>query len=97
MPAFTADYFGPANVGANYGVLFTAWGVCGFVVPGYFERLLDRARDTGGLAAGYREVYMELAVLAAAVGVLAFFLAPPSAQPERNPVDTLSVPAERSS
>jgi OFA family oxalate/formate antiporter-like MFS transporter len=94
MPAFTADYFGPANVGANYGVLFTAWGVCGFVVPGYFERLLDHARDTGGLAAGYREVYVELAVLAAAVGVLAFLLAPPTVQPVRNRVDPLSVPAE---
>jgi OFA family oxalate/formate antiporter-like MFS transporter len=78
MPAFTADYFGPKNVGGNYGILFTAWGVCGFIVPGYFERLLDRAHDAGRLAAGYREVYLELAVLAAAVAVLALFLRPPS-------------------
>jgi OFA family oxalate/formate antiporter-like MFS transporter len=81
MPAFTADYFGPANVGANYGILFTAWGICGFIVPGYFERLLDHARDAGGLASGYSEVYLELACMAAVVAVLALFLRPPAAQP----------------
>src|SRR5256886_13811364 len=26
MPAFTADYFGSKNVGAIYGLMFTAWG-----------------------------------------------------------------------
>jgi hypothetical protein len=77
MPAFTADYFGPKNVGGNYGVLFSAWGICGFVVPGYFERLLDQAREAGNLAAGYREVYLELAVIAGVVGVLSAFLRPP--------------------
>jgi MFS transporter, OFA family, oxalate/formate antiporter len=27
MPAFAADYFGPANVGSIYGLILTAWGV----------------------------------------------------------------------
>jgi OFA family oxalate/formate antiporter-like MFS transporter len=27
FPAITADYFGLKNLGANYGVLYTAWGV----------------------------------------------------------------------
>jgi MFS transporter, OFA family, oxalate/formate antiporter len=26
LPAFTADYFGPKNVGPIYGLLLTAWG-----------------------------------------------------------------------
>jgi OFA family oxalate/formate antiporter-like MFS transporter len=26
MPAFAADYFGPANVGSIYGLILTAWG-----------------------------------------------------------------------
>jgi MFS transporter, OFA family, oxalate/formate antiporter len=77
MPALTADYFGAKNIGGNYGVLFSAWGICGFVVPGYFESLLDRARDAGNLTAGYREVYLELAALAAVVAVLSLFLRPP--------------------
>jgi OFA family oxalate/formate antiporter-like MFS transporter len=81
MPALTADYFGPKHVGANYGILFTAWGICGFIVPGYFEEMLDRARAAGNLAGGYREVYFSLAALAAIVGVLAAFLRPPRTIP----------------
>lgn len=72
MPAFTADYFGSANVGANYGILFTAWGLSGYLAPGYFERLLDHARDAGALAAGYSEVYLILAMISIlAVGLVA--------------------------
>ena len=77
MPALTADYFGPKNVGANYGILFSAWGICGFVVPGYFESLLDHAREAGNLMAGYREIYLEMAVLAILVACLTPFLRPP--------------------
>ena len=73
----TADYFGPKHVGANYGILFSAWGICGFVVPGYFESMLDRARAAGNLAGGYREVYIEMAVLAILVACLTPFLRPP--------------------
>ena len=64
MPSFTADYFGPKNVGANYGLVFSAWGICGFLVPGYFARIMDQAKATKSVAAGYQEVYLTLAVLA---------------------------------
>jgi OFA family oxalate/formate antiporter-like MFS transporter len=77
MPTFTADYFGPKNVGANYGLLFSAWGVCGFVVPGYFAAIMDRARVAGDLAGGYREVYWKLALLAVLGAVVAAALRPP--------------------
>ena len=77
MPSLSADYFGAKNVGANYGLLFTAWGICGFVVPGYFAGILDRARITEDLAAGYNTVYLQLAVLAVIGAVIAVFLHPP--------------------
>lgn len=64
VPSLTADYFGPKNVGANYGLVFSAWGICGFLVPGYFARIMDQAKATGRVAAGYQEVYLTLAVLA---------------------------------
>lgn len=64
MPSLTADYFGPKNVGANYGLVFSAWGICGFLVPGYFARIMDHAKATKSVAAGYQEVYLTLAVLA---------------------------------
>ena len=79
MPAFSADYYGQSNVGGNYGFLFLAWGVCGFLIPGYFEAFLDRAREAGNLAGGYREVYWDLAMLAVAVAVLAVIVRPPKA------------------
>jgi OFA family oxalate/formate antiporter-like MFS transporter len=78
MPALSADYFGSKHVGANYGVLFTAWGVSGFIAPGIFERMLDQARKAGALAAGYNEVYIYLAVISVLVGGLVFLLRPPT-------------------
>lgn len=32
LPAYTADYFGPKNLGFNYGLVFLGWGVA-FLVP----------------------------------------------------------------
>jgi MFS transporter, OFA family, oxalate/formate antiporter len=32
MPAFTADFFGAKNLGANYGFVFIGWGL-GFLMP----------------------------------------------------------------
>jgi len=82
MPAFSADYYGQGNVGGNYGLLFMAWGVCGFLVPGYFEGILDRARDAGNLAAGYQDVYLKLAVFALIVAALGSVLRAPRASSE---------------
>ena len=79
MPAFIADYYGQKNVGGNYGLLFSAWGICGFVVPGYFESLLDRELAAHNLAGGYQQVYLELALLAVIVAVLATILRTPRA------------------
>jgi len=33
FPSFTKDYWGLKSFGMNYGVLFTAWGVGGFIFP----------------------------------------------------------------
>jgi OFA family oxalate/formate antiporter-like MFS transporter len=59
-PSFTTDYFGAKNVGANYGILFTAWGVCGFTVPKYLAGIMDAARAAGDPGAGYTKVYVTL-------------------------------------
>jgi OFA family oxalate/formate antiporter-like MFS transporter len=76
MPAFVADYFGHVHVGANYGLLFTAWGISGFIAPGYFERVLDHERVAENLAAGYGEVYLILAVISLLAAGLAALLRP---------------------
>ncbi|MFO0842396.1 MAG: MFS transporter [Gemmataceae bacterium] len=60
MPALTADYYGPKNLGMNYGLVFLGWGVA-FVVPqmaGYLKDL------TGSLDYAF---YLSGALLVAAV------------------------------
>jgi hypothetical protein len=47
------------------------------VVPGYFERLLDHMREADSLAAGYREVYLELAIPSVIGALIAVFLRQP--------------------
>jgi OFA family oxalate/formate antiporter-like MFS transporter len=65
MPAYTAEYFGTKNIGANYGIIFTAWGVCGFTVPKYFAGIMKTAKANDAIAAGYNQVYITLAVMSA--------------------------------
>lgn len=74
MPALTADFYGAKNMGANYGMVFSAWGLCGFLVPGYFAGILDAARKAGGMAAGYERVFTLLAGLALGAGVISWGL-----------------------
>jgi OFA family oxalate/formate antiporter-like MFS transporter len=39
LPALTADYFGPKNLGFNYGLVFIGWGIAFFVpqLAGYIK------------------------------------------------------------
>jgi len=77
MPSLVADYYGDSSIGGNYGLVFSAWGICGFVVPGYFETLLDHARMAGNLAGGYNETYWTLAAFSIAAGLIATSLRAP--------------------
>jgi OFA family oxalate/formate antiporter-like MFS transporter len=79
MPSFTADYYGTKNIGANYGIVFTGWGVCGFTVPKYFAAVMDKAKTAGNLSAGYNQVYFTLAV-GAIIGIVAVLILKAPAQ-----------------
>jgi MFS transporter, OFA family, oxalate/formate antiporter len=76
-PSLVADFYGDGSIGGNYGLVFTAWGLCGFLVPGYFESLLDHARAAGNLAGGYHETYWTLAAFGVAAGCIATLLRAP--------------------
>jgi hypothetical protein len=52
--------------------------LCGFIVPQYFAAIMDTAKASGDLVAGYNEVYLTLAGFAAAGAVLAMVVRPPS-------------------
>lgn len=51
FPATAADYWGTKNLGLNYGILFTAWGVGGVFGPSLAGMIAD---STGSYAAAYR-------------------------------------------
>ncbi|PYL86380.1 MAG: MFS transporter [Verrucomicrobia bacterium] len=50
MPAFTADYFGPKNVGPIYGLMLTAWGFASAFGPLFITHMRETAGSyTGAL------------------------------------------------
>jgi OFA family oxalate/formate antiporter-like MFS transporter len=50
MPAFTADYFGPKNVGPIYGLMLTAWSFASVFGPLYIARMRETTGNyTGAL------------------------------------------------
>jgi OFA family oxalate/formate antiporter-like MFS transporter len=62
LPAITADYYGPKNMGLNYGLVFLGWGVA-FFVPQLASYL---KRETGIWDSAF---YMSAGLLVAAVVV----------------------------
>ena len=82
MPAFTADYFGSANVGKIYGLLLTAWSFGGVLGPLLISAILDSTES-------YTLSFYILAGIMAASAVVAYIVRPPrrgteipAAQPE---------------
>ncbi len=77
MPSMTADYYGPKHVGANYGLVFTAFGIAGFIVPDLLARIVDSAKKAGNITEGYNQVYLILALASVACAALCLALRPP--------------------
>jgi len=50
FPSATKDYFGLKNFGVNYGLLFSAWGVGGFVLPRLSQMIVA---STGSFNSAY--------------------------------------------
>jgi MFS family permease len=50
MPSFNAEYFGTRHLGANYGLLLTAWGTAGLLSPAFSAAIKDATGSfTGAL------------------------------------------------
>lgn len=64
IPAYLADRFGTAYVGAIHGRLLTAWSVAGIVGPGLVNYLREQQIDAGATpAAAYQTILYVLAGL----------------------------------
>jgi OFA family oxalate/formate antiporter-like MFS transporter len=72
MPAFTADYFGPKNVGPIYGLMLTAWGFASAFGPLFIAHM----RETTGSYSGALRV---IAGVMAVSTLLPVIVRPPQA------------------
>jgi MFS transporter, OFA family, oxalate/formate antiporter len=73
MPAFNADYFGPANVGKIYGLMITAWGFGGVLGPILISRIIDTTDS-------YTAAFYIIAGILLVSSVLPFIIRPPKAE-----------------
>jgi OFA family oxalate/formate antiporter-like MFS transporter len=73
MPATTADFYGLRNLGVNYGLVFTAFGVAGVVGP----LLGAKIRDHFG---SYQYAFLISAVMLMLGAVLALLTKPPGSR-----------------
>lgn len=69
FPSITADYYGLKNYGGNYGILYTAWGVSGFIGPVLAAMAVD-------ITGNYLIAYSICAVMLAAALFLSFITKP---------------------
>jgi len=64
LPSYTADFYGPKNLGFNYGLVFIGWGLGAFM-----PKLAGRIRDATG---SYDNAFYVAGVLLIIAVVLAF-------------------------
>jgi OFA family oxalate/formate antiporter-like MFS transporter len=75
MPAFSADYFGSANVGKIYGLILTAWSFGGVLGPLLISRVIDVTKS-------YTLAFYILAAIMLASAVVAYIVRPPRRESE---------------
>ncbi len=75
FPSYTKDLWGLKSFGMNYGVLFTAWGVGGLVLPRLQQTL---TAQSGG---SYTSSFVTACVLLLVGTALTFLIRPPAPKP----------------
>jgi MFS transporter, OFA family, oxalate/formate antiporter len=73
FPAATADFYGVRNLGVNYGMVFTGFGVAGVIGP----ILAGEIRDASG---NYHSAFVISGVMLLVGAALAFIVTPPRAE-----------------
>jgi OFA family oxalate/formate antiporter-like MFS transporter len=77
FPSATADFFGTKNVGVNYGIVFTAYGVGGLLGPTLFANMLPQKPVFGD----YTIPILIISVLVGVAAIMALFTKPPEQKP----------------
>ncbi len=80
FPSFTKDYYGLKNFGVNYGLVFTSWGVGGFMLSlaaGWIKDWTD----------SYAFSYYGAAVLLVLAAIVTCLMRPPQVTQDPEPAD----------
>jgi OFA family oxalate/formate antiporter-like MFS transporter len=70
FPSLTKDFFGLKNFGVNYGWVFTAWGVGGFILPYVAGKVYDSVKS-------FDRAYFGACVVLVLAAVMVLFLKAP--------------------
>jgi OFA family oxalate/formate antiporter-like MFS transporter len=70
FPSITKDYYGLKNFGVNYGLVFTSWGVGGFMLALVAGKIYDATKS-------FNIAFYGAATLLIMAAVVTFFLRPP--------------------
>ncbi|MDP6525914.1 MAG: OFA family MFS transporter [Kiritimatiellia bacterium] len=70
FPSITKDYYGLKNFGVNYGLVFTSWGVGGFMLALVAGKIYDATKS-------FNVAFYGAATLLIMAAVVTFFLRPP--------------------
>ncbi|MCP4707858.1 MAG: OFA family MFS transporter, partial [Planctomycetes bacterium] len=70
FPSITKDYYGLKNFGMNYGLVFTSWGVGGFMLSFLAGKMYDKYQT-------FAFAYYGAAILLVLAAITVFFLKPP--------------------
>jgi OFA family oxalate/formate antiporter-like MFS transporter len=70
FPSITKDYYGLKNFGVNYGLVFTSWGVGGFVMPFLAGKMYDIYKT-------FNIAYYGASAILILAAVMVFMLKPP--------------------
>ena len=70
FPSITKDYYGLKNFGMNYGLVFTAWGVGGFMLALAAGKLYDKYQT-------FSYAYYGAAILLVMAAIVTFLVKPP--------------------
>lgn len=70
FPSMTGDYFGTKNLGVNYGLVFTAWGVGGIIGSQAAAWIFDKYQS-------YNPAFLIAAALCMAAAAMTFVAKPP--------------------
>ena len=74
FPSLTKDYYGLKNFGVNYGLVFTAWGLGGFMLALLAGWVYDRHQT-------FTFAYYCSAVLLVLAAAVTFLVKPPAVRP----------------